>query len=559
MKFAYYFCFVLIFLVFFSCSKNDTDTGTISNEEPTEETPNETPEESPKNPLIQLDGTNIVDANGNVLYLKGVAFGNEIWSNSSTPSTTHHNELDFERIKNMGMNAVRFYMNYSFFEDDNTPYTYKQSGWDWLDLNIQWAKNHGIYLILNMHAPQGGYQSQGNGDALWDNTENQNRLITLWKAIAERYKNEVQIAGFGPVNEPVPNTSINQWSDLAQNIINGIRKVNENHLVFVEKAIYVKNNEPVENLNFPQVTGKNIVYEFHSYAPHQYTHQLFDWSGVGEGGKYPDENIIEVANGQWHSAIFENDNLSSGDSNWTYFEGIKYTIDDTEISYAVPTLVGQNVRGKVYFDDIIIKEYDENGNFLRDIYEFDFSNNDGWYYWSANESGESGFETTNGVNDTTSMYIESSTGDCNLTGANYKFVPQQGYQYQISGYMKGENVNASSNCRLRIDFYHTDEPLLRRNKTYLEYYLEQYIDWANTNNAPLYLGEFGAGSPCFENDKGGLQFVEDMLDIIISNNIHFTYHSYHEDSFGLYFGSGSLPIDSNANLPLINLFTNTLN
>ena len=549
MKLAYYISFFC--LVCFSCSKNDIGKTPESIEEPIKD--------APANPLVQLNGTDIVDANGNTLYLKGVAFGNQIWSNSPTPSTTHHNELDFERVKNMGMNAVRFYMNYTFFEDDSNPYIYKQSGWDWLDLNIQWAKNHGIYLILNMHVPQGGYQSQGNGDALWDDTENQNRLLSLWKAIAEKYKNEVQIAGFGLVNEPVPSQSINQWNSLAQKLINGIRKINKNHLIFIEKAIYVKGNYDIdENLNFPQVIGKNLVYEFHSYDPLNYTHQLFDWANLGEGGKYPDENILEVTNGQWHTAIFGNNNLNTGNSEWTYFEGIKFTINDAQISYAVPALVGQNVGGAVYFDDIIIKEYDENGNFVKDINQFHFDDDSGWNYWSENDSGEGDLSNNEGLNGSSCLYISSATSDCNISGTAYKFIPQQGFQYQISGWMKGDNVNATANCRLRLDFY-TTETILKRNKAYLEWSVKHYTDWANAKGVPLYLGEFGAGVHCFENNKGGLQFVEDMLDIIITNKIHFTYHAYHEDAFGLYFGSSTLPNGDNANTPLITLFTNTLN
>jgi len=80
--------------------------------------------------------------------------------------------------------------------------------------------------------PQGGYQSQGNGDALWNQTENQNRLVALWKAIADRYKGEDRIAGFGPVNEPVPPQSMTQWSVLAQKLVDGIREVDKNHLIF---------------------------------------------------------------------------------------------------------------------------------------------------------------------------------------------------------------------------------------------------------------------------------------------------------------------------------------
>ena len=460
----------------------------------------------------------------------------------------------------MGMNTIRFYLNYHFFEDDANPYNYKQTAWDWLDQNIAWAKKNKIYLILNMHTPQGGYQSQGNGGALWDIAENQNRLIALWQAIVERYKDEEIIAGFGPLNEPVPTVSKTKWNLLAQKLIDGIRQVDKHHLLFIEKAIYVKDsNETFNNLNFPDVTGENIVYEFHSYEPFAYTHQLFNWANLGDGGKYPDENYVETSSGEWYTATFNNTNLNSGTSNWTYFEGVKYTINDAKIDYAVPALIGEKAGGTVFFDDVIIKEYDENNSFVRDIKFFDFNKKNGWGFWSANTIGEGGFFESEGRTDTSSIYIKNTTSDSNMSGYNYKFIPKQGYSYQISGWMKGENIAQNAACKLRIDFYTANNNVMTRNKAYLATVLQEYINWAKVKKAPLYLGEFGLGIHCFQNNKGGLQFVEDMLDLILENELHFTYHAYHEDAFGLYYGHNALPSISNANGGLINLLTRKLN
>ena len=105
----------------------------------------------------------------------GSSFGNEVWTNVRLPRR-HHDEADYERIAAMGMNAVRFYMNYRTFEADAAPGKYLDDGWQWLDDNIAWAKRHGVYLILNMHVPPGGFQSLGNGKALWDRPEMQDRL-----------------------------------------------------------------------------------------------------------------------------------------------------------------------------------------------------------------------------------------------------------------------------------------------------------------------------------------------------------------------------------------------
>lgn len=77
---------------------------------------------------IRRNGNQLVGPDGKPVALRGIAFGNEVWSNGALPPATHHTEADYARVKDMGMNVIRFYMNYQTFEDDAAPYTYKQAG-----------------------------------------------------------------------------------------------------------------------------------------------------------------------------------------------------------------------------------------------------------------------------------------------------------------------------------------------------------------------------------------------------------------------------------------------
>ena len=510
---------------------------------------------------IRIEGDTLIDSIGQPLYLKGVAFGNEIWANSKTEPANHHSEIDYRRVRDMGMNAIRFYLNYHLFEDDDRPYEYRREGWDWLDKNVAWARRYGIYLILNMHAPQGGYQSQGKGDALWTNPENQNRLIALWKTIAERYANENIIAGFGPVNEPVPTVSIDQWSALAQKIVDTIRTVNTNHLLFIENAIYVKGNfEADDNLNFPEVSGKNIVYEFHGYFPHRYTHQLMEFTQLPDGGAYPNENVIEVAgkNSEWYATTYQNPGVDPKSTDWKFYEGIKFKVNDPKISFLQPTLTGEYTEdGTLFFDDISVKEYDESGSYVRDLLTTSFDDAKPWYFWSRNDLGKGGIDRTTGRTDNSSAYISSTTDIANLGESSVRFVPKQGYSYQINGWMRGTELSENTKGKIRLDAYTVEGTIYRRNKNYLRYEMKKYVDWASKKNAILYMGEFGTGYPSFQNNKGGINYVKDMLDLTREYGIHFTYHTYHEDNFGLYRG-WQQPDPGNVNQELIDLFTKEL-
>jgi len=150
---------ILLFVFIISCKSDD---GVIPINPPVEQKEEPEEKEEPKEEeaiepisFVSLNGSQLVDGDNNPIYLQGVAFNNFIWNNSALPPP-HHGEIDYQRVKDMGMNAIRFYMNYTFFEDDSDPYNYRQSGWDWIDQNIEWAKENEVYLILNMHAPQGG-------------------------------------------------------------------------------------------------------------------------------------------------------------------------------------------------------------------------------------------------------------------------------------------------------------------------------------------------------------------------------------------------------------------
>ena len=242
---------------------------------------------SPPSPdFLRAHNQEIVDAAGTPVFLKGVSLGNEVWANRAMPND--HAEIDFQRLADMGANSTRFLLNYVTFEDDVAPGVYKDAGWAWIDQNVAWAKAHGIRLILNMHVPQGGFQSNGEGGALWSDIANQDRLTALWKAIARRYADEPIIAGFGLVNEPEPTATRQQWHDLASRITTAIRTVDTNHMVFVERPIAVAGNFNADaDMNLFTLDDANIVYEFHFYDPSDYTFQLQPWNNDARRRRLP--------------------------------------------------------------------------------------------------------------------------------------------------------------------------------------------------------------------------------------------------------------------------------
>ena len=137
------------------------------------------------------------------IRLEGVCFGNEVWGNPLLPPTRHHDERDFARVKEMRMNAIRFYLNYGLFEDDRRPYEYRETGWEWLDRNVEWAKKHGIYLIFNMHVPRAGSSPMAKGQPS-GTTRDPRPADRLVAGDCRTYRDETIVAGYDLVNEPSP-------------------------------------------------------------------------------------------------------------------------------------------------------------------------------------------------------------------------------------------------------------------------------------------------------------------------------------------------------------------
>lgn len=522
--------------------------------------------------FIRASGKLLVDETGKQYRIKGMAFGNEVWSNSSAPPWNRHHTADsYQELAEMGFNSTRFYLNYGLFESDDAPYTYKEDGFAWLDQNIAWAKAAGIRLVLNMHYPQGGYQSQGDGTALWTEPENQKRLCALWTEIARRYADEPAILGYGLVNEPVVaadsgTESLALWQSVAQTITDGIRTVDKNHMIFVERMCAAQQTDGTaeqwinfnDENNYVHIKDENVVYEFHDYDPHAYTHQGFDWAGTaGNDVTYPDENyIVTTGNAVWKSSTFAGDSADIAAEGWQYLESnfMTPTADGTELICFVFQAENVGAGGVAYADELRLEEFDETGAYVQTIYANDFDTTSTLGYWSANDSGRALYTASVGHAENGCLMIAGSTDDASCSTGYFR--PTAGHSYRASGYFQVLGTGDSAIVRPRVDLWGVDS-IEVLNRTYLEHSVTMNIAFSETYDVPVYCGEFGAGMHCFEKGRGGDRWMSDILEIFSRADISFNYHAYNDGSFGLY-TSGGVPKPENRNETLYALFCENL-
>lgn len=116
---------------------------------------------------------------------------------------------DIRYIASTGANTIRLPFNYKLFTDeDYMGLSAAQDGFARVDSVVEWCRESGLYLILDMHDCPGGQTGDNidNGHGypwLFESEVSQQLFIKVWCDIARRYKDEPVILGYELMNEPI--------------------------------------------------------------------------------------------------------------------------------------------------------------------------------------------------------------------------------------------------------------------------------------------------------------------------------------------------------------------
>lgn len=177
-------------------------------------------------------------------------------------------ESDIQNIRRLGFNCIRVPFHYRLIE--TAPYRYSPQGVLWLDRVIQWAKKAGLWTILDFHGAPGSQNLDWHSDSagkalLWTRKDFQRRSRALWEFLADRYKDEPSIAGYDLLNEAVLKDT-RLLNSFYRELIQGIRLVDKNHLLFIEGNTWATNLDCLEEFD-----DDNYCYSIHSYEPMAFT------------------------------------------------------------------------------------------------------------------------------------------------------------------------------------------------------------------------------------------------------------------------------------------------
>jgi hypothetical protein len=200
-------------------------------------------------------------------------------SSDNEKDDTHHvtssvTEDDYRDIATAGFNCVRLCLWHKVFRENG--------GWEWLKLHCLWARRHGLRLILDMHSPPGGYQSNEYKGEFWKNPKMQQELIDFWVEAAKVFKDHPVVAAFDIMNEPKPPKD-KDWISFASRTLVEIRKAGWNRPVIVESSMLVDGWSELS----PKLDDPGVIYDVHFYMPWDFCSKgepAYGQAGRGYGG-----------------------------------------------------------------------------------------------------------------------------------------------------------------------------------------------------------------------------------------------------------------------------------
>jgi endoglucanase len=559
-------CLALLMTVA-ACSSNAGDDGVSPSRKPPV-----APVEVAAEPrdFVKAQGRGLV-ADGGPVRLESVNFSNNYHRNldgSDLLASPHHSSEDFARVADLGFNTVRFAFDGDWYADDPDVF------WKWLDQNVGWARDHGLYLVLDLHTPIGGFWLDPTSDQvsfdIWTDRGIQQQNLDLWREIATRYEDEPTIAAYDLLNEPVTvDSDGQQWKELAADMVETVRDVDRNHLLVIG-GIYGVNGKYGATGIDPHflVDDANVVYDFHFYEPIKYTHQYASWveGPIQDGGAYPEpETILPTGARVRLPSPIVTPTLPAGNSDWQRYDSGIISIDDPAAVAAIPVVYADGgMRGTAYFDTITVTEYGpdgaEIGTLVEDGVDGDAALN--WYPWESGANDGSPATLTresSGHQDDGSLSVTDADRQGAIAGWSndghlFKVVP--GHQYRIQGFMRGAGIElpAGKAIGLRLDVY-GESPgaaaggFIPRDKAYLQYELMKHVQWGIDNGVPMSVLEFGVVRQAFQMDgKGGDRWVTDMLALFEENDLSFAYWEYHGGQMGIWLSAEGPPAEPNTGL-----------
>jgi len=198
---------------------------------------------------------------------------------------THTTERDIALIAALGFDHVRLSVNPApIFPGWGSREEYFAS----LDAAVKLILDHGLAVVIDIH-PESDFKARLSDDGFVE------QFTNFWRQLAQHYSSwDSERMFFEILNEPEASDRY-RWFGIQAKLAGAIRESAPSHTIIAAGARWSADDELV--FLEPLADG-NVIYNFHFYEPHTFTHQ-----GAGWGSPYwiwvkglPYPSTVEAAN-----------------------------------------------------------------------------------------------------------------------------------------------------------------------------------------------------------------------------------------------------------------------
>ncbi len=172
----------------------------------------------------------------------------------------------FDRIQDAGFDFVRLPLRWNAHAEVDAPYTVAPDFFARVDQIVDWACQRHLSLILDFHHylemmsdPQGHCE----------------RFQSIWRQVAEHYKEYPNSVLFELLNEPNASLDAVQWNTILAQALAVVRESNPTRSVVVGPVNWNAFDQLV-HLHVPE-SDRRLIVTFHYYLPFHFTHQGAGW------------------------------------------------------------------------------------------------------------------------------------------------------------------------------------------------------------------------------------------------------------------------------------------
>lgn len=199
-------------------------------------------------------------------FEKGVNFTNWLeYRSAEQIDANHFTRQDFANARKMGCDVIRLPIHFEKICKEEDGFLIPQKIWDILDNVAAWVEELEMYLVLDFHNDCGA-----DSKTPWDVDK---ILIPVWTQLATRYRDHSKYLVYEIMNEPHA-IEISRWNDIIARVFQVIRSIDKNHWIIVGGADW---NSTAAMKALPDFQDDKVIYNFHYYDPHTFTHQGASW------------------------------------------------------------------------------------------------------------------------------------------------------------------------------------------------------------------------------------------------------------------------------------------